>query len=119
MLKYIEIGGQSRPVRYNQNALEEFEELTGLSVLEGMNIKKISDIKKLAFCGLKHGYLESVDYKEEKPPFTLTDVGRWFDMVNMRSVVFGVFHNDTSTGESAESAEVDSEKKSVGVTSEV
>lgn len=114
MLKYIEIGGQKRPVRYNHNALEEFEELTGLSMLEdGIvdGLKKVKVQKALAFCGLKHGFLESTDYKGEVP-FTLQDVGRWLD-VTSSALIFQAYRNDTPQ-QGAESAEEAESKKSVG-----
>lgn len=116
MLKYIEIGGQQRPVRYNQNALEEFEVLTGLSVLDGLTFKKVGHVKALAFCGLKHGYLESKDYKEDAIPFTITDVGRWLDMENT-SQIFATFSRETSAPDSSPQ-EGDGSKKLDGVTSE-
>jgi len=112
MIKHIEIGGASRPVRYNNNALEEFEELTGLSVMDGLQLKKIKHLKALAFCGLKHGWLEENDYQGTYPE-TLDTIGRWFDMGNT-SAIFEAFHKDTS---GTESPEVEAGKKSVGVTS--
>lgn len=118
MVKYIEIGGEKRPVCYNNNALEEFEELTGLSVMEGMDFKKISHIKALAYCGLKHGFFEVGDYKPGlEAPFTLQHVGRWLD-ISTTPLIFEAFQRDTSAN-GEPSGEVDAEKKSVGVTSEV
>ena len=113
MVKHIEIGGASRPVRYNNNALEEFEQLTGLSVMDGLQLKKIGHLKALAFCGLKHGWLEEKDYKEPYPE-TLESIGRWFDMGNTAEI-FKAFQEDTSSGN--ESGEVEAGKKSAGVTS--
>lgn len=114
MIKYIEIGGTKRPVRYNNNALEEFEELTGLSVMDGLKLTKVKHLKALAYCGLKHGFLEVCDYSKDFPE-TLQTVGRWLD-ISTTPVIFEAFRNDTS-GEGSQ--EVESEKKSPGVTSEV
>lgn len=116
MIKEIEIGGEKRPICYNNNALEEFEEMTGLSVLDGLNLKKIGHLKALAFCGLKHGFLEKSDYKGDFP-HSLQDVGRWFDM-SKTPAIFEAFRNDTS-GDNEATVEVDAGKKSGGVTSGV
>ena len=33
--KHVEIGGELRPVNFGRNALVEFEELTGFSLMDG------------------------------------------------------------------------------------
>ena len=120
MIKYIEIGGAKRPVRYNHNALEEFEEITGLSMMDETIIaalKKVKNQKALAFCGLKHGFLEANDYSADFPE-SLVTVGRWLNVTNVYSI-FDAYRKDTEGYvEPEEEADADA-KKSLGVTSVV
>lgn len=70
----IKIGGKDRPVKYNLNAVIEFEELTGIDITKGSeDFARIKNMRALAFCGLKHGA------KTEKVEidFTIDDVGDW------------------------------------------
>jgi len=77
-MEFIEIGGQSRPVKFGWNALATFGKLskTGvadLSIFEsGMNFE---DILLLIYCGLKEGARkEGKEFKN-----TVEDVGDWLD----------------------------------------
>lgn len=76
MVKFIDIGGEKRPVRYSVNALIEFEDLTGLNILSAgsvIDFRELKTLRALAFVGLKHGA------RAEKKQFdiVLEDVGDW------------------------------------------
>jgi ABC-type thiamine transport system substrate-binding protein len=109
-MKEIEIGGQKRPVKYNINALIEFEELTGIDVVAGLDAKalaKIKNMRALAFVGLKHGHLEN---SKEPFPFSIDDVGKWigFGDGSMNSF-YSAFNSDSSSDTDVE--ELDEEAK--------
>lgn len=78
MVKYIEIGGQDRPVKYGFAALMEFTEKNGYTMGDldklGENMK-LKDALFLVWCGLKHGA------RVEKKPFshTIEEVADWLD----------------------------------------
>lgn len=75
-MRHIEIGGKKRPVHYSINALIEFEEITEIEIQSGANVeqlRKLKNIRTLAFIGLKHGAQNAggtVDFTEE-------EVGNW------------------------------------------
>lgn len=76
MVKFIDIGGEKRPVRYSVNALIEFEEMTGLNILSAgsvIDFRELKTLRALAFVGLKHGA------RAEKKQFDIVieDVGDW------------------------------------------
>jgi hypothetical protein len=81
-LRYIEINGEKFPIRYDLNALSEFEDLTGKSLINGISEQEVNSIKMiraLAYVGLKAGHY--VEHKgKEKFPFTIEDVGSFFDL---------------------------------------
>jgi hypothetical protein len=81
-VKTIEVNGNKYPIRYDLNALIEFEDITGKSLLNGISEQEVQSIRvlrALAFVGLKSGhYFESQG--KDKFPFTIEDVGSWFDV---------------------------------------
>lgn len=75
MVRKINIGGEDRPVDFNFNCLEEFEELTGVDPLNGLKITA-KNVKVLLFCGLKYGkYPEGCE--NSALGFTIKTVGSW------------------------------------------
>lgn len=77
MIRRIDIGGEVRPLCFNFNCLEEFEEMTGVDPLNGLKINA-KNAKALIFCGLKYGkYPEGCDDKDLD--FTVKRVGAWLD----------------------------------------
>lgn len=125
MVQYIKLGkpGEEKtlPVCYNNLALEEFQELTGISLFDvGDELtKNIKNVTALAFVGLKHGFLEVNDYKKECE-ITYKDVGRWLNVASTGEV-FKAYSKSIPKGDSegAESAEGAESKKLVGQTSDV
>ena len=79
MVKHIEIGGASRPVLYNINALIEFEELTGHEILQNslqMDLRSLKKLRALAYVGLKYGARR----EGLKEVITLDEVGEWLSI---------------------------------------
>jgi hypothetical protein len=79
MVKHIEIGGKTRPLLYNINALIEFEELTGDEILKtslNMDLRSLKKIRALAYVGLKYG----AKAEESTEIFTLEKVGDWINL---------------------------------------
>jgi len=108
-MQTISIGSKERPVRYNFNALIEFEELTGVDLSSNQDASlftKPKNLRALAFCGLKHG----AKAEKQTVDFTIDDVGEWLD-ANSISSFFQAYINDSSTGESAEPSEGGEPKK--------
>jgi hypothetical protein len=105
-MKEIKIGGVSRPVKYNINALIEFEELTGVELIGGIDPKALTRLKNmraLAFVGLKHGFMET---SKEALPFTIEDVGKWIGFGDgSMDDFFTAFNNDSSTDKTEEVSE--------------
>ena len=67
MVKHVEIGGVSRPVKFGFAALMEFTEENGYTMADldklGENMK-LKDALFLVWCGLKHGArVEKQPYK--------------------------------------------------------
>jgi len=78
MIKHVEIGGESRPVKFGFAALMEFTEANGYTMANldtlGDNMK-LKDAIYLVWCGLKHG--ARID---KKPfPFSIEDIADWLD----------------------------------------
>ena len=76
-MNYIKINNKDRPVRFGWNALAEYERLTGMSLLQLVDMKNMGADKtlKLVYIGLLFGA------KKEGDPvdFTVEDVGDWLD----------------------------------------
>jgi hypothetical protein len=78
MVKEIEFGGESRPVKFGWNALAIFGELTGTTLSDLTKFETELTFKEalcLIYAGLKEGA------RSQKVPFTLTieDVGDFLD----------------------------------------
>lgn len=76
--KYIQFGGESRPVRYSFNALSEYAERTGMGwqqMLETISQINFYYLRIMVYVGLKHGALEA------KIPFnhSFDAVGDWLE----------------------------------------
>jgi hypothetical protein len=77
MKKYLLIGGESRPIDFNFNCLEEFEEISGVNALNGLKGHVNSkNMKLLIFCGLKYG-LHPEGIENDKLTFSPKTVGAW------------------------------------------
>lgn len=75
MIRKMNIGGQERPIDFNFNCMEEFEEMTGVDPLNGLKVTT-KNVKALMFCGLKYGrFPEGCENKDLD--FTLKTVGAW------------------------------------------
>jgi hypothetical protein len=85
MIRKMNIGGQERPIDFNFNCLEEFEEMTGVDPLNGFNANA-KNMKALIFCGLKYGlYPEGCESSELD--FTIKKVGSWLDPETMSAAM--------------------------------
>ena len=106
----IEIGGRKRPVKYNINALIEFEELTGSEIIGNIDpnqFARLKNMRALAFCGLKCG---AIDQKKEID-FTIEDVGSWIGFGDgSMEKFFTAFNNDNAPGKTGEEKEDDGKK---------
>lgn len=98
MVKYVELGGKKRPVKFGFNALSEFGELTGrkMDELNRLNPSTFSlkDILLLCWCALKHGA------RLENQPFdaSMEEVGDWFDDApNAMPEMIGEYNKATSS----------------------
>jgi len=83
-VKEIEIDGKKYPVRYDLNAICEFEDLTGKSLLAGDMKEGLRDpkaLRALVFVGLKcgHRYANGKDVKFE---MDIEDVGSLLGLVD-------------------------------------
>lgn len=110
-MKEIKIGGESRPVKYNINALIEFEELTGVEIIGGIDAKAFSRLKNmraLAFVGLKHGFLET---SKDPLPFSIEDVGKWIGFGDgSMNDFFTAFNGDSSSDSELNETEAEPKK---------
>jgi hypothetical protein len=80
-VKQIEVNGQSYPVRYDINALCEFEDITGKSLITGIGETDVRSIRALVYVGLKSGH--SFHYKGvTKFTHSIEEVGQWLDLQN-------------------------------------
>jgi hypothetical protein len=95
MQKKINIGGKVRDVDFNFNALEEFEELTGVDPLNGLKMN-VKTAKALIFCGLKYG-LHPEGCDNAVLEFSLKTVGSWLDPLTIAKVL--EIYNDQSQPE--------------------
>ena len=78
MVKYVEIGGEERPVKFGFAALMEFTEENGYTMADLDNLgenMKLKDALFLVWCGLKHGA------RVEKKPYSysIEEVADWLD----------------------------------------
>jgi len=87
-MKTIQLNGTPHKIRFNFNALAEYEILTGKSALSFDNIG-IADVRALAFVGLSEG---SPDFK-----MTLQEVGASLTMDSMGEVTTALTE-DLSSG---------------------
>lgn len=109
MVRYIKIGGATRPITFNINALIEFEDLTGIDITETEGRERMSrlkNIRALAFCGLKHGFKEET---KDAPDFSIDDVGAWLDTDNI-SEVTAAFLKENPPGKEGEEVAGDKKK---------
>lgn len=116
-MKYIDIGGERRPIHYTVNALTELEDLTGLDLTEDDDRRKLSklrNIRSLAYVGLKHG-LKKEKGKAVEIPFSIEDVGDWITADSIE-IIMGAFLEDKQTDD-AETEPEEGKKKLDGVTS--
>jgi hypothetical protein len=101
----IEILGEKYPVRYDVNALGEFELITGENTLDG-SIKQfnIRMLHALAYVGLKHGHLY-----QNKTPFTKShaELGAWIPTKSLGLFIpiFQKFNGDDQPVKAGESQE--------------
>jgi hypothetical protein len=75
MIKYIDFGGEKRPVKYGMNALATFSKLSKSEVKEDGSGLGFDDLRLLVYVGLQEG--ARADRKEFK--VSLEDVGDWLD----------------------------------------
>lgn len=76
MVSQVEIGGKSRPVKFDFNSYVFFERETGEDIFSviGSNLK-LSQMRALIFAGLKAGAIaEKVEFKED-----IDTVGSWIE----------------------------------------
>lgn len=101
---------------YNNLAIEDWQAITKVELpdMEEALRRNIKNVTALAFVGLKHGFLEVCDYKQECP-ITYEQVGRWFD-VTKTGEVFRAYSEAMPKGEGESTEEAES-KKSPGATS--
>jgi hypothetical protein len=99
MVKHVEIGGVSRPVKFGFAALMEFTEENGYTMADldrlGDNMK-LKDALFLVWCGLKHGArVEKQPYK-----YTIEDIADWLDeKPEAREQVLNVFSSSFTASE--------------------
>lgn len=77
----VEVNGQKYPVRYDMNALCEFEDITGKSLIKGMVDSDVRCIRALVYVGLKCGH----DFKQKgvtKFTHSINDVGQMLDLTS-------------------------------------
>lgn len=85
MQREIEIGGKVRPINFNFNCLEEFQNLTGQNPLVGIDTDP-KTTKALLFCGLKYG-LHEEGCKNEELEFSIEKVGSWLSIQNIARIL--------------------------------
>ena len=73
----VRINKKDYPVRFGWNALAEFENLSGSSVIEFASMQKLSagNTIKLVYVGLLYGAKKD----NQDIDFTIEDVGDWLD----------------------------------------
>lgn len=110
MVRHIQIGGESRPITFNVNALIEFEEITGIDITEfegRKSMTRMKNIRALAYCGLKYGYRQA---NGKYPDFTIEDVGGWMDKDNVGSITESFLKENPPEEEGGEAEEGDKKK---------
>lgn len=86
----VKIGKKDRPVCFGWNALAEYENLTGQSLLQFANAENLSigNTIKLVYVGLMYGSKKD----DQDVGFTIEDVGDWLtDNPEIVSDVMDVF----------------------------
>ena len=77
----IKMGGKERPVKFNINALAEFNRLTGTNfawlfqIAENPLIMDFNHVRYLAYCGL----VEGCEINDQEIDFTVKEVGQWLN----------------------------------------
>lgn len=108
MIRKITIGGQERPLCFNFNCLEEFEEMTGVDPLNGLKINA-KNAKALIFCGLKYGkFPEGCENKDLD--FDLKKIGAWLDPQTITAAMEAF----NSQGQPEEEKKTEHQLKAVG-----
>lgn len=99
MVKKLTIGGLERPMCFNFNCLEEFQDMTGINALNGFGDLNPKQARALIFCGLKYGVdpegAGQIDFTEKK-------VGSWLDAETIVDAL-KVFAGQTSKPEEKKS----------------
>ena len=76
-MKTLNIGGEDRPISFNFNCLEQFEEMTGVDPLNGLKLNA-RYTKVLIYCALKYG-AHPEGCADEEVGFDLKKIGSWLD----------------------------------------
>jgi hypothetical protein len=80
-VKQIEVNGQLYPVRYDVNALCEFEDITGKSLITGVGETDLRAMRALVYVGLKSGH--DFQYKGvTRFTHTISEVGQWLNLTD-------------------------------------
>ena len=75
-MKTIKIDGLDKPIRFNFNALCEFEDITGIPFMEGIASLDLRGMRALIYVGLKSGAQQ-----DGKPfEYTIDQVGEWLQV---------------------------------------
>lgn len=85
MIREINIGGAVRPLSFNFNCLEEFEEMTGVNPLNGLE-SNIKTFRALLFCGLKYG-LHPEGCDNSILDFNIKTVGSWLSAEDIARIL--------------------------------
>jgi hypothetical protein len=109
-VKQVEINGKSYPVRYDINALCEFEELTGKSLINGKVEFDLKGIRAMVYVGLKSGHCFN---NKSEFQHTIQEVGSW---LNLTDGTFNKFMGalNESVGFDTESTEENKEGEKPG-----
>lgn len=81
MSEFVTIGGEERPVAFGRSAYEEFEKITGMSLLNNVNLDILisyTGMTAMCFVGLKWGLYKG-DGNEPKVKFSKIMVAEWLD----------------------------------------
>lgn len=95
-IKYVHVNGTEYPVRYDMNALCEFEEITGNSLINGLKAIDIRSIRAIAYVGLACGH--SFKHNGSSFPHSITDVGKWSDLMDKASEFIEVLNESLDVG---------------------
>lgn len=108
MTKKVTFNGQEHPVKYNINAIIEFEELTGYDLSTGILVKELAKTKNMRdfiYVGLKNG----ADVEGQEFKFDLHHVGKFVKMTDLTKYI-DVLKSDIDLG-GGEEGEQTEEKK--------